>query len=375
MTSSAAGSSTGLGELAVTQPSARRAARSRPAGGVAARCRRRSRSGSLVAGSLARGSCPAPPPGRRRASSIWVLSGSGMETESSDCAAAGGRRGWRAWTRGWVRSASGLRLRPPRTRLVHTRPLAGCCGIVLVARVIANPEPGGAQLSMLRVMREQRGHGLASVLYCGSATADRIELARRHGAEPEVWGRGRGPAEGPGAALRRLACPGWPPPTSSTRTCLAPGELLRAPPPPAPRSGPASTTSTAGRAGRGAPRCERRSLASTSTRTRARRACSARNELIERLFQRNPGGPIAERLRVPSAPRVSLLPSRKQQPCIDSRHSPHPLRYSHSRIAIASRRASPPCRYVTPAHVVPMHRVRSVEPCGAPAARPRQSFR
>ncbi len=87
---------------------------------------------------------------------------------------------------------------------------------------------------------------------------------------------------------------------------------------------------------RAAPRCERRSLASTSTRTRARRACSARSELIERLFQRGPGGPIAERLRVPSAPRVSFLPSHKQQLCIDSRRSPHPLRYSHSRMGIAT---------------------------------------
>jgi glycosyl transferase family 4 len=61
---------------------------------------------------------------------------------------------------------------------------------VFVARVIAKLEPGGAQLSMLRVMRELRGHGVASVLHCGWATAAGIELARRHGAEPEVWGEG-----------------------------------------------------------------------------------------------------------------------------------------------------------------------------------------
>lgn len=61
---------------------------------------------------------------------------------------------------------------------------------MLVARVIAKLEPGGAQLSMLRVMRELSGHGIASTLHCGWATPAGIELARRHGAEPEVWGDG-----------------------------------------------------------------------------------------------------------------------------------------------------------------------------------------
>ena len=61
---------------------------------------------------------------------------------------------------------------------------------MFVARVIAKLEPGGAQLSMLRVMRELRGHGIASALYCGWATPAGTELARRHGAEPEVWGAG-----------------------------------------------------------------------------------------------------------------------------------------------------------------------------------------
>jgi hypothetical protein len=50
---------------------------------------------------------------------------------------------------------------------------------VFVARVIAKLEPGGAQLSTLRVMRELGGHGIASVLYCGWATPAGIELARR----------------------------------------------------------------------------------------------------------------------------------------------------------------------------------------------------
>ena len=61
---------------------------------------------------------------------------------------------------------------------------------MFVARVIAKLEPGGAQLSMLRVMRELRGHEIASVLHCGRATPAGIELARRYGAEPEIWGEG-----------------------------------------------------------------------------------------------------------------------------------------------------------------------------------------
>ena len=59
-----------------------------------------------------------------------------------------------------------------------------------IARVIAKLEPGGAQLSMLRVMRELRGHGITSALLCGWATPAGIELARQHGVEPEVWGDG-----------------------------------------------------------------------------------------------------------------------------------------------------------------------------------------
>ena len=62
--------------------------------------------------------------------------------------------------------------------------------VVLVARVIAKLEPGGAQLSMLRVMRELRGHGIVSVLLCGWATPAGIDLARGCGVEPEVWGEG-----------------------------------------------------------------------------------------------------------------------------------------------------------------------------------------
>jgi len=64
------------------------------------------------------------------------------------------------------------------------------CGIVNVARVMAKLEPGGAQLSMLRVMAELRGRGITSELLCGWASPEGIELARRHGAEPEIWGDG-----------------------------------------------------------------------------------------------------------------------------------------------------------------------------------------
>lgn len=61
---------------------------------------------------------------------------------------------------------------------------------MFVARVIAKLEPGGAQLSMLRVMGVMRERRIESALYCGWATTAGIELARAHGVEPEVWGDG-----------------------------------------------------------------------------------------------------------------------------------------------------------------------------------------
>jgi glycosyltransferase involved in cell wall biosynthesis len=142
---------------------------------------------------------------------------------------------------------------------------------VFVARVIAKLEPGGAQLSMLRVMRELRGHGIASVLHCGWATPAGIELARRHGAEREIWGEGGNLQWVPDPRFAAWLGEGSPPPTSSTRTCSAPGGRPRAPLPRASRWSPASTTSTSGPAGRAAPSCARRSLASTSFRPRAQR--------------------------------------------------------------------------------------------------------
>jgi glycosyltransferase involved in cell wall biosynthesis len=61
---------------------------------------------------------------------------------------------------------------------------------VNTARVMAKLEPGGAQLSMLRVMAELRGRGISSRLLCGCASDDGLALARAHGVEPEVWGSG-----------------------------------------------------------------------------------------------------------------------------------------------------------------------------------------
>src|SRR4051812_22259041 len=55
---------------------------------------------------------------------------------------------------------------------------------------MAKLEPGGAQLSMLRVMAELRGRGINSELLCGWASADGLALARAHGVEPQVWGSG-----------------------------------------------------------------------------------------------------------------------------------------------------------------------------------------
>src|ERR1700754_482388 len=55
---------------------------------------------------------------------------------------------------------------------------------------MAKLEPGGAQLSMLRVMAELRGRGITSRLLCGWASPEGLSLARAHGAEPGGWGEG-----------------------------------------------------------------------------------------------------------------------------------------------------------------------------------------
>jgi glycosyltransferase involved in cell wall biosynthesis len=59
---------------------------------------------------------------------------------------------------------------------------------VLVARVVAKLEPGGAQLSLLRVSRALAPRGHRTRLLAGTATAQGIRLARAHGAEPDVMG-------------------------------------------------------------------------------------------------------------------------------------------------------------------------------------------
>jgi glycosyltransferase involved in cell wall biosynthesis len=58
---------------------------------------------------------------------------------------------------------------------------------VLVARVIAKLDLGGAQLSALRVMRELEPRGIRSRLIAGWASNEGIELARRFDFECEAW--------------------------------------------------------------------------------------------------------------------------------------------------------------------------------------------
>lgn len=57
-----------------------------------------------------------------------------------------------------------------------------------ITRVVAKLEPGGAQLSLLRIARAlaQRGH--TTRLLVGDASHGGVEIARAHGVEPEVMG-------------------------------------------------------------------------------------------------------------------------------------------------------------------------------------------
>jgi glycosyltransferase involved in cell wall biosynthesis len=59
---------------------------------------------------------------------------------------------------------------------------------VLITRVLAKLEPGGAQLSLLRVARALGRRGHRTRLLVGFATDAGVELARAHGIEPEVMG-------------------------------------------------------------------------------------------------------------------------------------------------------------------------------------------
>lgn len=62
---------------------------------------------------------------------------------------------------------------------------------MLITRVLAKLEPGGAQLSLLRVARALAARGHATRLLVGFATQEGIALARAHGIEPEVMPGGR----------------------------------------------------------------------------------------------------------------------------------------------------------------------------------------
>jgi glycosyltransferase involved in cell wall biosynthesis len=60
----------------------------------------------------------------------------------------------------------------------------------LVVRVLAKLEPGGAQLSALRVVRGLEAHGIASRVLVGWASPEGLALAARMGVPVEVYGAG-----------------------------------------------------------------------------------------------------------------------------------------------------------------------------------------
>ncbi len=59
---------------------------------------------------------------------------------------------------------------------------------MLLARVIADLEPGGAQLHVLRVTRELAAHGIATRLLAGNANAEGLRLFEQAGVEVELLG-------------------------------------------------------------------------------------------------------------------------------------------------------------------------------------------
>jgi glycosyltransferase involved in cell wall biosynthesis len=62
---------------------------------------------------------------------------------------------------------------------------------VLITRVLAKLEPGGAQLSLLRVARALVARGHETRLLVGYATDAGVDMARAHGIEPELMGGAR----------------------------------------------------------------------------------------------------------------------------------------------------------------------------------------
>ena len=61
---------------------------------------------------------------------------------------------------------------------------------MLITRVLAKLEPGGAQLSLLRVARALVARGHETRLLVGYATGPGVDMARAHGIEPELMGGG-----------------------------------------------------------------------------------------------------------------------------------------------------------------------------------------
>lgn len=60
--------------------------------------------------------------------------------------------------------------------------------VLRMVQVVATLEPGGAQLSVLRVSRALRARGIETRLLCGSANPAGIALAGHHGFTPEIYG-------------------------------------------------------------------------------------------------------------------------------------------------------------------------------------------
>src|SRR5688572_26254661 len=63
---------------------------------------------------------------------------------------------------------------------------------MLVARVIAKVEPGGAQLGVIRLINALRAQGVGSRLLVGEATLEGRRLLADAGLEFELWGGGGG---------------------------------------------------------------------------------------------------------------------------------------------------------------------------------------